>query len=132
MNYSKLYALCCGVCACVRVCVCVCVLCVCMCACMHAFVGFHVTFVIQIVNCVGCLTACQPLQVILCRLPEEGRKGIEKIAERGKRSKEKTKGKVNVSRKTKEMKTCPLSPPAGPPDDPNILEGFKFYLEHKI
>ena len=34
-------------------------------------------------DCVGGLTIHQPLWVILCRLPEKGRKEIEEMKERG-------------------------------------------------
>ena len=47
---------------------------------------------------------CQPLWVILCRLPENGRRQIEEIEEE---MKEKDRGerKMNESEETKEIKT---------------------------
>ena len=33
------------------------------------------------IDCVGGLTTCQPLWVILCRLPEKERREIEEIVE---------------------------------------------------
>ena len=49
---------------------------------------------------------CQPLWVILCHLPEKGRREIEEIVE----MKERDKGerKMNESERTEEIKTFPL------------------------
>ena len=54
------------------------------------------------------------LRVILCHLPEKGRKRAEKRAKI-----EKTKGKENDSRETAEIKTCPLPPPVASTAAPN-------------
>ena len=53
--------------------------------------------------------AGQPLWVILCRLPEKGRKEIEEIVEE---MKERDGGerKINESEETEEIKTFPLYP----------------------
>ena len=53
--------------------------------------------------------AGQPLWVILCRLPEKGRKVIEEIVEE---MKERDGGerKINESEETEEIKTFPLYP----------------------
>ena len=56
-------------------------------------------------NCVGGLTTRQPLWVILCRLPEEGRKEIEDEKEGQGRKRNR-----NESEETEAIKTFPLYP----------------------
>ena len=53
------------------------------------------------------LTTRQPLLVILCRLPEKGRREIEEIVED---TEERGRGerKMNESEETEEIKTFPL------------------------
>ena len=48
-----------------------------------------------------CLTTCQPLWVILCRLPEKGRKEIEEIVEE---IKERAKEERGTGMKVKKQK----------------------------
>ena len=55
------------------------------------------------------LTTCQPLWVILCRLPEKGRKEIEETAEEMKEGHARKKNR-NESEETEEVKTFPLYP----------------------
>ena len=60
-----------------------------------------------------CLWLRQPLWVILCRLPEKGRKEIGEIAENIKERDKEEKGKgmkVKKQKKWKEMKTFSLYP----------------------
>ena len=52
------------------------------------------------------LMTCQPLWVILCCLPEKGRKGIEEIIEKMKERDEEKVNK-NESEETEEIKTSP-------------------------
>ena len=56
------------------------------------------------------VTTRQPLWVILCRLPEKGRREIGEIAEEMKREGQGRKRKLNESGETKEIKTFPLCP----------------------
>ena len=55
------------------------------------------------------LTKYQPLLVILCRLPEKGKREIEEIVDE---MKERDRGarKMNESEETEEIKTFPLNP----------------------
>ena len=55
------------------------------------------------------LTTRQPLWVILCRLPEKGRKKIEEIVEEMKREGQGRKRNRNESEETEEIKTSPSS-----------------------
>ena len=50
---------------------------------------------------------CQPLWVILCHLPEKGRREIQEIAEEMKEGLGRKK-KMNKSEETEEIKTFPL------------------------
>ena len=52
---------------------------------------------------------CKPLWVILCHLPEKGRKEKEEIAEEWKRGTG-NKRKIKESEETEEIKTFPLYP----------------------
>ena len=52
----------------------------------------------------------QPLWVILCRLPEKGRKKTEEIVEEMKERDREEKGIWNESEETEEIKTFPLYP----------------------
>ena len=57
------------------------------------------------------LTTRQPLRVILCRLPEKGRKEIEERESRGdEREGQGRKRNRNESEETEEIKTFPLYP----------------------
>ena len=53
------------------------------------------------------LTTCQPLLVILCRLPEKWRREIEEIVDE---MKERVRGerKMNYNERTEKIKTSPL------------------------
>ena len=55
------------------------------------------------------LTTRQPLWVILCHLPEKGRREIEEIAEEMKES-DRGESKMNEREETEEIKTFPLYP----------------------
>ena len=50
---------------------------------------------------------CQPLWVILCRLPEKGRKEIEEIAEKMGQGRKRNR---NESEETEEIETFPTLP----------------------
>ena len=66
-----------------------------------------------IVYCLLCwgLTTRQPLRVILCRLPEKGRKEIEeRVEEMKERDREERGTGRNESEETEEIKTFPLYP----------------------
>ena len=56
--------------------------------------------------CLGLMTR-QPLSVILCRLPEKGRKGRKEIDEIVEEMKEEERGTGNEREETEEMKTFP-------------------------
>ena len=58
---------------------------------------------INLLNCLLCwgLTTCQPLRVILCRLPEKGRKEIE---ERVEEMKERDREERGTGMKVKKQK----------------------------
>ena len=62
----------------------------------------------QLLMCWGLMT-CQPLWVILCRLPERGRKETEETAEEMKEGQE-GKSNRNESEETEEIRTFPLYP----------------------
>ena len=55
------------------------------------------------------LTTRQPLWVILCRLQENGRRGVEEIVEEMKES-DREERKMNESEGTEEIKTFPIYP----------------------
>ena len=55
---------------------------------------------------------CQPLWVILCRLPEKGRRKKEMIVE-DEREEQGRKGKMNESKETEEIKAFPAARTAG-------------------
>ena len=55
------------------------------------------------------LTTRQPLRVILCRLPEKGRKEIEERVEEMKERDREERG-TGMSEETEEIKTFPLYP----------------------
>ena len=56
------------------------------------------------------LTTCQSLWVILCHLPEKGRREIEEIEEEMKGRDGEIKRKMNESEETEKIKTFPLYP----------------------
>ena len=60
-----------------------------------------------VIDCVGSLTTRQPLRVILCRLPEKGRKEIE---ERVEEMKERDREKRGTGMKVKKQKNIPPLP----------------------
>ena len=60
-------------------------------------------------DCVGVLTTCQPLWVILCRLSEKGRKVIEEIVEEIK-ERDREERNRNESEETEEIKIFPIYP----------------------
>ena len=56
------------------------------------------------------LTTSQPLWIILCRLPEKGRKEIEEILEETKEREREEKGTWMKVKKTEEIKSSPPLP----------------------
>ena len=60
------------------------------------------------IDCVGLLTTSQPLWIILCRLPEKGRKEIIRDSREDEREEQRRKRNRNKREETEEMKTFPL------------------------
>ena len=60
-----------------------------------------------LIDCIWGLTTCQPLWVILCRLPETGRKRDRRFSKRDEKEEQERKRNWNESEETEEIKIFP-------------------------